>query len=547
MIGLKFKNTFAFMRSFKEDTRGSMTVFGLFFFLFSGILGAIALDITSLYAERTHLQVAADQAAHAALYNRVIVGLDDDDAKDLAIAIVKITLPVAKYGVTMDADDIEFGEYDFDTKLFTPDPDGVGAVRVTTAFTDGRGNSASAYLFRLIGFDNFEIYTSSTFAAEDTFRCLSDGFVAEGPVIMRNQNFFNDGICIHSNDYVGLGPNNGFAPGVTVSMPMGIRGLDLSFTNGINPPSEDDPDYVAKYEEYMALLRAATDRVVAEDEFGNETEAGGLTNALQEATLPLNVFSRVDNMINLYLGQDFDIENIDGDHADLPSYLNVVVDLGPDATGADTMEAIRDAIRTKLATPDEIALLIDRGNNGRGRIINGSDLSPNKIYVVDECDPDGNANSNTMNIENSTDVNGNIIPIEKVVIVTSCNVTFAQGTIVNDARIITTATGDKSFSAPSGLQIGSFDGECQIDEAGAQLVTKGSMHVASGFKSYGSQVIASENIFFAANPSAERDFVGMSMTAGGSIDMQSHVNAKIGCGDADGSNNIRPTYITMVR
>jgi hypothetical protein len=39
----------------------------------------------------------------------------------------------------------------------------------------------------------------------------------------------------------------------------------------------------------------------------------------------------------------------------------------------------------------------------------------------------------------------------------------------------------------------------------------------------------------------------MSMTAGGSIDMQSHVNAKIGCGDADGSNNIRPTYITMVR
>ena len=64
MFGLGFKNTRAFLRSFNEDTQGGMTVFGLFFFLFSGILGAIALDVTSLYADRTHLQVAADQAAH---------------------------------------------------------------------------------------------------------------------------------------------------------------------------------------------------------------------------------------------------------------------------------------------------------------------------------------------------------------------------------------------------------------------------------------------------------------------------------------------------
>lgn len=525
MVDLRFRNTRAFVRTFKEDTRGSMTVFGLFFFLFSGILGAIALDVTSLYAERTHLQVAADQAAHAALYNLAIVGLDDDEAKNAAIEIVKGTLPLAKYGVTIEADDIEFGEFDFATKLFTADPDGDGAVRVTTAFTDARLNAASAYLFRLIGFDSFEIYTSSTFAAISDPDCLTEGFVANGIVDMQNQNFFGTGLCVHSNNRVEIQPNNGFDSGVRVSMPGGITSVVVPGSNDIEPVDPLDPGYA----DYIAALEALTDQITPND----GTYAGGLTAALEDDWVNLLLFPRIDNMIAQYRGDDIAYGRVEGDSIDWPSYI-----ITPPAEGADrpTYEEIQTAIRAKI-----------RIENGVDEI-DGSTLEKGYIYSVG-CNSNGNSGKvGTLEITNSIDpVTEAVIPLSEVVIVTDCNVTFAQGTLVQNARIITTSTDTKSFTAPSGLQIGGYDGTCESDEDAAQLITQGGMSFAANFSAYGSQLIAQNDITFAATPTKSNDFVGISMVAGGMIDMASHVNAKVGCTRGNGNNKIQATYISMVR
>jgi hypothetical protein len=516
MSGLGFKNTRAFVRSFKEDTRGSMTVFGLFFFLFSGILGAIALDVTSLYAERTHLQVAADQAAHAALFNLAIVGEDVTDAKDAAIRIVSATLPLAKYGVTIEADDIEFGDYNFATRVFSADPDGVGAVRVTTAFTDERLNAASAYLFRLIGFRSFEIFAQSTFATRTDLDCLTEGFVAVGVVDMQNQNYFGAGLCIHSNSHVEIQPNNGFqmnldgTSGVRVSMPDGIEGVVVPGTSSIEPVEYGEPGY----EDYILELEEITNDIP------------GLTDSLLAYTMSLPVLERVQNLIDLYSGIEPDSDNLilAGDEIQLPSYIDD--DLVPSVVAQTTYD---------------------------NDIIDGNTLDANAVYNIG-CTSNGNSGQiGTLTIQNGIDpITGEAtVPVERVVIYTDCNVRFAQGTNVENARIITSSTSSSSFTAPSGLSLGGStlmgDGTyCETDESSAQLITSGGMAFAGNFSSYGSQVIALGDISFAATPNRANDFVGMSMIAGGVIDMASHVNASSACTPDGSGNNINAKYLTMV-
>ena len=57
------------------DEDGSTTILSLFLFLIALILGGLAIDFNKVISERTQLQVAADSAAHAALYTREKNGL----------------------------------------------------------------------------------------------------------------------------------------------------------------------------------------------------------------------------------------------------------------------------------------------------------------------------------------------------------------------------------------------------------------------------------------------------------------------------------------
>lgn len=288
-----FKNKATAIKSFKDDLRGGMTVFGLFFFLFSGILGAIAVDVTSLYAARTHLQIAADQAAHAALYNATVIGKDEDDAKLAAIALVSATLPLAKYGITIEPEDIQFGKYNATADAFTTAGSGVDAVRAQTSFSDEHSNSAPTFLFRLIRLRSFEIYADSIFATYDP-ECLSDGFVANDVVNMQNQNFFGKGTCVHSNSKVELQVNNQFEQaanefeqGATLSMPGGEQTV-----------------------------------VVPGDKI---EDVDGLVQALADGDLDIRVLDRIENMIYQYqnpTGTDFPHPGVSGDEIGWPSYIH---------------------------------------------------------------------------------------------------------------------------------------------------------------------------------------------------------------------------------
>lgn len=254
-----------------------MTILGLFFFMCVAIAGAFALDVASLYAARTHLQTAADQGAHAALYNRPL--MDADDAKQTAMDIVLATLPSTKFGAATTTQNIEFGRFNIADRTFVVDESATEAVRVVTSFSDERGNAVKSFLFKLIGFDEFDVSAKSIFIAYYP-GCLREGFVADGIVDVQSNNAYGNGFCIHSNTYVSLDSNNTFEAGTVVSMPD-LDSLDL-------PKS------------------------------GFETN-DGLQSALRRATMNIRILSRIDSMIYRYenpLATDYP-----GDTEELPDYI----------------------------------------------------------------------------------------------------------------------------------------------------------------------------------------------------------------------------------
>ena len=267
--------------AFARDETGSASVAGLMFTVVFATLGAVAVDITNLYAARTHLQVAADQAAHAALYNRNY--MDADTAKTRALDVVLATLPSDRYGAALTEENIEFGYYSRVTGFFTVDEASNQAVRVRTSFLEERTNAVSTYLFKLVGYDSFDVATQAIYT---TYRpaCMREGFVAEDYVDIQSNNGFTSGFCIHSNTYVSLNSNNYFEPGTVVSMPD-LQNLDL-------PKS------------------------------GFETNEG-LRAALRQSQMNIRILDRIDGIIARFQRPTSDL--IGRDIPDIPAYITNLV------------------------------------------------------------------------------------------------------------------------------------------------------------------------------------------------------------------------------
>ena len=124
-----------FRHLFRDD-QGSMTVLSLY--LLAGLMAvsALAIDFAYLLAARTQLQVAADAAAHAALYYREEETAHD--AKLKAVELAQHSMPSANYGPVLRQEDVEFGHWDYASRVFTPDPYSTQAVRVRPGRTAAR-------------------------------------------------------------------------------------------------------------------------------------------------------------------------------------------------------------------------------------------------------------------------------------------------------------------------------------------------------------------------------------------------------------------------
>ena len=205
------------MRSFAKSEDGSATILALSFVLIFLVMGGVAIDFNKAMAERTQLQIAADTAGHAALYEREMETAGD--ARATALNTITGILPVSYFGNTaLTSTDVVFGVWDAETQTFTESANSKTAVRVRAEMTEARSNASKNILLNIIGQDTFDIGVETVYSTYFP-SCFTEGFVAEEVVDIQSNNSFTDGFCIHSNSYVSLNSNNYFEPGTVVSMP----------------------------------------------------------------------------------------------------------------------------------------------------------------------------------------------------------------------------------------------------------------------------------------------------------------------------------------
>jgi len=98
-----------------DDERGGIAIFGLYMFMSVLIMAGLAIDMSHLINNKTRLQIAADTAAHAALYNRDTKSADD--SKVAALAVANAAMPSGRYGDVLKVTDIHFGSLILPTRV----------------------------------------------------------------------------------------------------------------------------------------------------------------------------------------------------------------------------------------------------------------------------------------------------------------------------------------------------------------------------------------------------------------------------------------------
>jgi len=127
---------------------------------------ALAIDAGMVFVARTQAQNVSDAAALAAARNLIdktgpTVTLGAAEAAALGVAGVNNAVDNAS--VTIDPNDLVYGNWDletetFDTSVDLTDPDVVTAVQVTSYLTQaGPNNPVPAFMARILGLDHFDV------------------------------------------------------------------------------------------------------------------------------------------------------------------------------------------------------------------------------------------------------------------------------------------------------------------------------------------------------------------------------------------------------
>jgi len=130
--------------------------------------------------------------------------------------------------------------------------------------------------------------------------------------------------------------------------------------------------------------------------------------------------------------------------------------------------------------------------------------------------------------------------LSDMVMITNCQINFRSGGVLENGLIATLSTSAMSITGSSDTRIGRVD-DCAAG-GGAQLISLGGMHFASGIAIHGGQLIALREIEFAANGEGLR---GTSIISGDTVSGTSNMSMGL-CGSGM-EGNLSLDYFRMVQ
>ena len=144
-----------FIQAFMSDQQGSVLIFMAVGLIVCFGFAALAVDASYFYLLKNRLQTTADVAVLAA--SRQLP--DEDAARATALAYVEKNMPANNHGNVLAAADVVVGNWDSDTRVFTPGNNPVNAVRVVTRRSQANENAPGTFFANVLGFSSVNIGT----------------------------------------------------------------------------------------------------------------------------------------------------------------------------------------------------------------------------------------------------------------------------------------------------------------------------------------------------------------------------------------------------
>ncbi len=133
-------------RKFLGDESGGYTIWSLIWFSLYVAIGGLAVDMTDAYRTETLLQSTADASALAGVMSLP----DQADAVAQAVSYATDNMITAINGTVLRGSEVVFGNWDFDTRTFTPDTTSPDAVWVITRRSDANENPVATNFLRIL-------------------------------------------------------------------------------------------------------------------------------------------------------------------------------------------------------------------------------------------------------------------------------------------------------------------------------------------------------------------------------------------------------------
>ena len=154
--------------AFLHDQRGSvLTIMGFGLVMAAGFT-ALAVDMSYLYVLKGRLQTTADFAVLAAVTQLP----DEDAARTMALEYTAKNMPTADHGTVLANADVVTGNWDADTRTFTPAGDPINAIRAVTRRSQANGNATGMFFARILGFDEIDMQTTAIASSEAGDSCV---------------------------------------------------------------------------------------------------------------------------------------------------------------------------------------------------------------------------------------------------------------------------------------------------------------------------------------------------------------------------------------
>ncbi len=156
------------IEAFLHDQRGSILSIMGFGLVIAAGLSALAVDMSYLYVLKGRLQSTADFAVLAAVTQLP----DEDAARTTALDYTAKNMPAAKHGTVLANADVVTGNWDADTRTFTPAGSPINAVRAVTRRSQANGNAAGMFFARILGFDDVDMQTTAIASSAGADACV---------------------------------------------------------------------------------------------------------------------------------------------------------------------------------------------------------------------------------------------------------------------------------------------------------------------------------------------------------------------------------------